>query len=512
MMPVGFTLGIFGAISVVYSMIRGQRPRRRGRREMEATLFPRPETLMPASLLIVEDAKPVVTALEALLADYLTTVVSSSLQAVKILDSGMPFDAVLCELEMPSLSGLDVLQFIKRQKRPTEFVAMTKSGSVRLAVAAIQAGAVSCLAKPLDHAETRAALRLAIDRSRLNRNRTAFRNHFDGLFQVSPLYGDGPAIREARSRLENAAIAVGLNVLVRGEPGTGRELAARAIHEQGDFRSERFVSIDCEHISVDMLIKEISKLELDGKSVGGSENQSRGTLFLHEIGALSADAQVLLCRFLNQCEFSVAHSAKRPRYAIRVIASTSQDLASLAAAGQFRDSLLYRVSALQIDLPPLRNRVEDIGPLAEAFIDSMGMRSKIERISPQALRILEGHPWPGNVLELRNCISFAATMSFGPQIEPDDLPDLHGNEPTAIDTVAGLVPRFAQLNYNEAIELGKENAARAYLNYVIEETGGNVTEAARRAGIERASLHRALKRHRIDPNAARSQSESVGVV
>jgi DNA-binding NtrC family response regulator len=315
------------------------------------------------------------------------------------------------------------------------------------------------------------------------------------------LVGRSARMREAFTLLEKAA-ALDITVLLLGETGTGKELAARAVHYHSARREKRFVPVNCGALPADLVESELfghARGAFTGAAAakpGLFEEAQGGTLFLDEVGELPLPAQVKLNRALQEKEIRRVGDTQALSVDVRVIAATHRDLREEARGGRFREDLFYRLHVFPVTLPPLRERPDDVPLLARHFLSKHARALRCERagFEPEALARLCGYGWPGNVRELENAVERAVAVSGGELIGVADLPaEVASAPPAALLDAAAL----ARLPYREAVAEGRERISRDYLVALLAEFGGNVTRAAERAGMERESLHRLLRRHGI---------------
>jgi len=300
-------------------------------------------------------------------------------------------------------------------------------------------------------------------------------------------------------RLLDRAAQVDATVLLLGETGTGKELAARAIHYHSARRERRFVAVNCGALPADLVESELfghARGAFTGATAakpGLFEEANAGTIFLDEVGELPLAAQVKLNRVLQEREIRrVGDTAPIP-VDVRVIAATHRDLREEAKAGRFREDLFYRLNVLTMTLPPLRDRAGDVPLLAAHFLEkhARAVRRTIRAFEPEAMRRLVAHGWPGNVRELENTVERAVAVAAGEVVAVGDLPPEIASAPPGGAPAAAL----ASLPYRDAIAGARDRVTRDYLVALMKEFGGNVTRAAERAGMERESLHRLLRRH-----------------
>ncbi len=411
-----------------------------------------------------------------------------------------PFDVVVSDIKMPGADGLTVLRETKRVQPDTEVILMTAYGSVQSAIDAMKAGAFDYLIKPFDPDEAVLAVQRALERKRLREQARDLRRALEGAYRFENLVAKSPAMHGVLELMHRAADSTA-TVLVTGESGTGKEVVARALHFAGPRRERRFVAVNCGAIPEALMESELFG-HVRGSFTGASsdkrglfEEADGGTIFLDEIGELPVGLQVKLTRVLQERVVRRVGAGEERKVDVRVIAASNADLKGAVAAGKFREDLYYRLDVFPIHLPPLRDRREDVPALAAFFLDKHGRRAegRPEGFTPEALTALVRFDWPGNVRQLENAVERALAVTDGPRVELEALPD---------EVASAARPRLTgarelQLTYREVVDLARDRASREYLVALMREFGGNVTEAARRAGVERESLHRLLKRYRI---------------
>ena len=313
--------------------------------------------------------------------------------------------------------------------------------------------------------------------------------------------GGAPGCGRSSSLLEKAA-GLDITVLLLGETGTGKELAARAIHYHSGRRERRFVPVNCGALPADLVESELfghARGAFTGAAAakpGLFEEAEGGTIFLDEVGELPLPAQVKLNRALQEKEIRRVGDNQPVKVDVRVIAATHRDLREEAREGRFREDLFYRLHVFPVTLPPLRERPEDVPLLARHFLSKHARALRYERsgFEPEAMERLQGYPWPGNVRELENAVERAVAVSSGELIGTEDLPAETAGSPAKVSADPAAL---ARLPYREAVSEGRDRISRDYLVALLAEFGGNVTRAAERAGLERESLHRLLRRHGI---------------
>jgi two-component system response regulator AtoC len=408
-----------------------------------------------------------------------------------------PYDVVVTDIRMPGADGFELLGAAKARDPSIEVVMMTGYATVQDAVRAMKRGAFDYLEKPFDPDAALAVIARAAEHKRISdAARLEARPGEEEGFHA--LVGGSAPMRQVYRLLEKAA-AVDATVLLGGETGTGKELAARAIHYQSARRERRFVPVNCGALPGELVESELfghargAFTGAAGAKAGLFEEARGGTIFLDEVGELPLPAQVKLNRVLQEKEIRRVGDTQPIPVDVRVIAATHRELREEARAGRFREDLFYRLNVVAVTLPPLRERPEDVPLLAAHFLEkhARAVRRTVRGFAPEALRRLAAHSWPGNVRELENVVERALAMSSGDVIAPEDLPpDLAGGaaRPAPQGTLAALP-------YKDAVAGARDRVSREYLVALMTEFGGNVTRAAERAGMERESLHRLLRKY-----------------
>jgi DNA-binding NtrC family response regulator len=449
-------------------------------------------------VLVVDDKDTMRSLFERLLAGRDVATAGDATRALALLGSE-PFDVVISDVKMPGLDGIALLAEVTRDHPDVPVILMTAFGSVHDAVAAMKQGAFDYLVKPFEADEAIVAIDKALEWRKLRVRARDLEARLDLASGFSAFVGESETMRRVYGLLDKAAQAP-VSVLLLGESGTGKELAARTIHRRSPRAAAPFVAVHC-----GALPEALAESELFGHVRGAFtgahvdkpglfEEAEGGTLFLDEIASLAPLLQVKLNRALEEREARRVGANHGYAIDVRVIAAANVDLRGEVAAGRFREDLFFRLDVLRITMPPLRDRREDVPLLAAHFARRFREGEPIE-FAPDALAVLMSHSWPGNVRELRNAVERALVVAEGPRIEVSDLPGEIASE--AADRVPA--DHLARLSYQDACELGRNRVARQYLIAILREFHGNVTQAAERAGVERESLHRLLRRHGIDP-------------
>jgi two-component system response regulator HydG len=399
---------------------------------------------------------------------------------------------------MPDMDGLEVLKQCKQLQPGAEFILMTAYASVPTAIEALQLGAYDYLVKPFDPESARAVVLKALGRAVTAPD---YSPPTAGKSEVLPgIVSQSTQMDELGALVKRVARSE-VTTLLLGETGTGKERVARAIHELSPRSSRRFVAVNCAAIPVELLESELfghAKGAFTGAGrdrAGLFEESNRGTLFLDEIAEMRMSLQAKITRALEERAVRrLAESIERP-VDVRLVAATHRDIEAMVNNESFREDLWYRLNVAVVRIPPLRERREDIELLATHFLResaSVLRESRVLGFTSAAMQALVHHDWPGNVRQLRAAVERAIVVATGDHIDAPDLPPevLGGRELTAYAD-------FASLTWAEAIEKGKAETARQYLEEILRRHEGRVADAAAQAGVERESFYRLMKRYNV---------------
>jgi DNA-binding NtrC family response regulator len=445
-------------------------------------------------VLIVDDERAIRLSLSGLLEREGYDVVAAATYDEAIAAIGGGVDLVLTDLALgKGGGGLEILREVKQQSVDTPVVMITAHGSEKVAVDAMKAGADDYVPKPFDNDE----IRLLV--GRLLRQHQVAREHELLLARVERDYGSGSIVGAGKAMagvLDSIARVADtdLSVLVRGESGTGKELVAQALHQRGRRARRPFVAVNAAAIHRELVESELfghEKGSFTGASarrIGRFEAADGGTIFLDEIGDMPLETQAKVLRVLEEREIERVGGLRPIEVDVRVVAATHRDLEAEVKRGRFRQDLYYRLRVVEIVLPPLRERMEDVPVLVERFLEKAAVRlGRPKRsLSPSALAALGCHPFPGNVRELRNLVEHAVVLAEGERIEASDL-RLDGVEPGAQVTV-GQGKTFA-----DAKKQAVEEFERRFLRQALREHDGNVSRTAEAIGMVRQSLQQKLR-------------------
>jgi two-component system response regulator HydG len=411
-------------------------------------------------------------------------------------------DVVLSDIQMPNLSGLDLFRTLRVERPGIQVILMTAHASVEAAVAAVKDGAYDYLTKPFDHIDRVAlTVRRAAEHRRLWERASSLETMLEGRERFEELIGQSRRMTDV-FRLVEAVADSSATVLVLGESGTGKELVARALHRRSARRDRPFVAVNCSALAETLLDSELFG-HVRGAFTGAVaarrglfEAADGGTIFLDEIGDVPAATQVRLLRVLQEGEIRPVGAQESRQVDVRVIAATHADLDEARAAGRFREDLYYRLDVVTIRLPPLRERPDDIPILASHFLQKLAPRvgKRLEGISAEAMTLLRRHPWPGNVRELENAIERAVVLARGPELVPGDLPPGVGTAPRGAEVDP---TSLSHLPLAEAKRLAVGAFERRYLAELLRRELGNVTRAAKAAGVDRSNFRKLLREYGV---------------
>jgi len=388
-------------------------------------------------ILIAEDHEPLRRGLVRALRDagHEVEEASNGNEAIERLTDNY-FDVVLSDLRMGGSDGMDVLRTTRSLHPTTAVIMMTAFGSVNIAVEAMKIGAFDYVQKPFEIEEMEVKIEKALEVKRLKHQLEYFRGAQQDIYEFDRIVGSSPSLQRVLDIVKKVAKS-NTTVLIRGETGTGKELIAGAIHHNSLRTSRNFVKVNCAALQENLLESELFGHEkgaftgADKQRIGRFEQADGGTLFLDEIGDMSASTQAKILRVLQEHEFERLGGTRTVRVDVRLIAATNRDLAAMVQAGQFREDLYYRLNVVSIEMPPLRERKDDIVPLANSFIRRFSgeLKKKIDGLEPEAQKLLMRYNWPGNIRELENAIERAMLLTESRAITTDDL--RLGETPTA---------------------------------------------------------------------------------
>jgi two-component system, NtrC family, response regulator HydG len=425
---------------------------------------------------------------------------SDPARAIAILESDSP-DVLVTDLRMPGMDGLEMMRRARELDPERPVIMLTAFATVESAVAAVKAGAFDYLSKPFSLDQ----LTVAVDRAAAQRNlmleNRNLREQLHEAYGLEKIVGRSDAIERVLDFARRAA-RTEANILVLGESGTGKELIAHAIHANSKRAAGPFVPVDCAALPDNLLESELFGYERGaftgavGSKRGLLEVAGGGTVLLDEIGEMATGLQVKLLRAIQEREIRRVGGTAAIRIDVRIVSATNRDLRALVETGGFREDLFYRINVIDLVLPPLRERDGDVSLLAHSFVERYrsARNPRLSGFAADALQVLEAYSWPGNVRELKNVIERGCALADGKTITLADLPSHIAAPQTGPASAA--VPSTS-LSFKQAKARWIDEMEASYVARILEQHRGNVSRAARAAGVDRTTFHRLLNKHRI---------------
>ena len=450
-------------------------------------------------VLVVDDDEPHAEAVAESLerVGYECTVATSGVRGAALIESDS-FDVVITDLKMEDVDGLAILRKTKEELPDSEVILLTGHGSINSAVTAMQHGAYTYLTKPVDINELRTQVKKASDRLRLIRYNAELNRRLDEKFGFEGVIGNSPQMLKIMTQLQQIA-PTDSTVMIQGENGTGKDLVARAIHQNSRRKSKPFVPLNISSLSVGILESELFGHEPGsftgavGRRIGKFEYANGGTLFLDEVGEMPMDTQIKLLRVLEDGKITRVGANEPISVNVRLVAATNAPLAEMVDKGTFRKDLYYRLNVVNINLPPLRERRGDIPLLIDHFLKEMMTRhgKHVEGMSKGARQALMAYDWPGNIRQLRNTVERMLVVDMDGLLDLQDLPDEIA-PPGGSREETG---RYTSTKGGADALIGRQltEVERYYIEQALELTGGKREEAAALLGIGERTLYRKIK-------------------
>lgn len=401
------------------------------------------------------------------------------------------FSLAIIDLRLPDGDGFELLNECQRTKPDMSVILLTGYGTVETAVEALRAGAFDLLTKPLIDQELEMSINRALSQRQVMQENENLKTQLEQKFGLDNIIGSHAHMQRTFEIVDSVA-STKATVLITGESGTGKSLIARAIHRQSDRKDGPFVEVACGALPENLLESELfghvsgAFTGATGAKVGKFKQADKGTIFLDEIGTASPGFQVKLLRVLQELQFEPVGGTKTEKVDTRVILATNEDLEQCVAEGRFRQDLFYRINVINIELPPLRNRIADIPMLAEFFLQNIVAETgkQIEGFEPAVINALQSYKWPGNVRELQNVIERAVLLGKGVRLAPQDLPTHISKGASSTSDLSG------QRSLKEALE----EPERQIILQVLRENEWNRNITADQLGINRTTLYKKMKR------------------
>ena len=459
---------------------------------------------MPGRVLVVDDEKAMRLALTGLLSKegYQVEAADSGETAVRLIEAGR-FHVVITDLSMTGITGMQVLEHARRVDPDVAVIMITAYGSEKIAVQAMKLGAVDYLPKPFDNDEVRMVVRRVMETVQLRRDHRRLLEQVQGDYSFEQIVGRSAAMRRVFDTIEKVA-DTDVTVLVRGASGTGKELVANALHYRGPRRGKPLVKMNCAALSRELVESELFGHEKGAftgavaRREGKFEAADGGTLFLDEVGDMPLETQAKFLRALQEREFERVGGNSAIRVDVRVVAATNQDLETAVRAGRFREDLYYRLRVVELTVPPLAERREDIPLLIDHFLRQAAehFRRPVRPLSSAALRACVDGEWKGNVRELRSAVEQALLLSSAAEIEVEDL--FPGAAPRSSAEPSGDDPAGPS-SFREAKAAAVESFERAFLVAALRRHDGNISKAAEEIGMYRQNLQQKMRELGISP-------------
>ena len=446
---------------------------------------------MQGRVLVVDDEKAMLLALKGLLGKegYQVETAASGEEALRRIETGS-FHVVITDLSMDGTSGMQVLEHARTVDPDVAVIMITAHGSEKIAVQAMKLGAADYLPKPFDNDELRIVVHRVVETVLLRRDHRRLLEQVHEVFGFEHIVGRSAAMQRVFEVIEKIADA-DVTVLIRGESGTGKELVANALHYRSPRRSRAMVKMNCAALSRELVESELFGHErgaftgASARREGKFEAADGGTLFLDEVGDMPLETQAKLLRAIQEKEFERVGGNAPIRVDVRLIAATNQDLEAAVRAGRFREDLYYRLRVVELVIPPLAERREDIPLLVDHFLKEAAKRfhREVKPLTGEALHACVGREWKGNVRELRSAIEQALLLAPGAEITPADLPG---------GTIGSAAPP-TPVSFREAKERVVEAFERDFLLDALRRHGGNVTKAAEEVGMYRQNFQQKMR-------------------
>ena len=445
------------------------------------------------SLLIVDDEPSILQSLGGLLSDegFEVTTAANGYEALKMIDEESP-DLVLLDIWMPGIDGVETLKEIKREHPNIQVIIITGHGTIETAVKATKLGAFDLIEKPLSIDKVIVAINNALNFRRLEEENKYLRKK---TLEKNSINGNSPKTIELKNKIAKAA-PTDTWILIIGENGTGKELVARMIHHLSPRADQPLIDVSCAAIPESLIESELFGHEKGAfpgaasKKIGKFELANNGTIFLDEIGDMSLKTQSKILRVLQEQKIQRVGGSRTISVDVRVIAASNKNLEEEIKKGRFREDLFYRLNVLPINVPPLRQRVDDIPVLVETFLGDFAIQNRARRkkITSEALEILEKYTWPGNVRELKNLVERLAILVDADAIDSRDIPDTYNLDSKSENNLTD----YQFLNF-DTLKEARSAFEQAFINRKLIQHGNNVTKTAEAIGVGRSFLHQRIK-------------------
>lgn len=445
-----------------------------------------------AQLLLIDDDRHVLESMGSWLREigYVVDQASNLNQAIALIDD-RPYDLILADVRLGDEDGFDVLRHCRTHHAGTTVIMITGYGTVETGIEALRAGAFDLLTKPLIDEELEMAIQRALSQQKVMQENQQLKQQLDLRFGLENIIGHDHRMLRIFDMVDSVA-DTRATVLITGESGTGKSLLARAIHRRSNRRDQPFIEVACGALPENLLESELfghvagSFTGATGNKAGKFKAADKGTIFLDEIGTAPFSMQVKLLRVLQELQFEPVGGTETETVDTRVVLATNENLANLVDRGEFRQDLFYRVNVINLELPPLRERISDIPRLAAHFLAEVCQDTgrRVHGFSSEAVAALQRYKWPGNVRELQNVVERAVLLSKNDEITPDDMPS----------SIASGAPVSVSRSTGTSLKEALEGPERQIIREVLESNGWNRNETADQLGINRTTLYKKMKK------------------
>ena len=459
---------------------------------------------MSGRILIVDDEEIVLKSCLRILSDgnYELEAVQDGLEALRKIETS-DYDVLILDIMMPKIDGLEVLQRVKEMHPDIDIIMITGLSQIETAVRAMKLGAFDYLPKPFDPDELKLVVQRAFERRQLQKENLDLQSEENSTYHFENIIGSSPQMQKIYRLIANCA-PTNSTILLTGESGTGKELIARAIHFNSLRKDKPFVAVDCNSLSENLLESEMFG-HIKGAFTGAVSNKKgmfeiadNGTLFLDEISNISLSTQAKLLRVIQEREFKAVGDTRTKSANFRLILATNKDLKAMVAEGSFREDLFYRINIFPIQIPPLRERRDDIPALAFHFLNvfSEEVGKKVTEFSEGAMSLLVNHDWPGNVRELENTVQRSVILTTDNVIREGHLMNIIETLPQNDINVPMTGDELKRVK-KEAREKSVENIEKQFIIEALKRNDWNVTKSAADTGMQRANFQALMKKHNI---------------
>jgi len=465
--------------------------------------------MRPVKILVIDDERALCDGCRLVLSDhgYEVDTCQSGRKGMDMLLAG-EYDLALVDMKLPDIHGMQILQTLKKEKPGVYVIVMTGYSSVKNAVQAMKLGAFDYLSKPFTDDELVIAVEKAAENKRLKEENLSLRRQLTERFNFSNIIGKNPKILKVFDEIQKVAPTDSI-VMLCGESGTGKELFARAIHAHSKRAANQFVAVDCSTFSSSLLESELFG-HVKGAFTGAVKDKAgifevsnQGSLFLDEVANLDMGTQAKLLRAMETQEFKPVGGSRLKKSDVRIISATNRDLKGMVDDGKFREDFFYRLNVFPIFIPPLRERKDDIPRLLYHFLKvyCRQIEKRVDGFSDDALEMMINYDWPGNVRQLKNVVERLVIMADDKVLDHRNLTDHWGIERNQIQDTIPKTLEELKLVKQHLVEKQFGQIERAFLQKALSAAGGNITRAAKRAGMQRSNFSALMKKHHLSANS-----------